>query len=111
MCDFLLSRYSGTGFIPGSTDVGDVSWLTPTAQIHAACFPLCVPGHSWQITSCGRTTIARKGMLTAAKVLACTAIDLFEEPELLRPAREEFEKRTAGGYICPIEPGEEPKTI
>lgn len=32
----------------GSTDVGDVSWCCPTAQIHAACLALGTPGHSWQ---------------------------------------------------------------
>lgn len=111
MCDFLLPPYSGTGFVPGSTDVGDVSWQTPTAQIHTACFPLGAPGHSWQNVSCGKTSLAHKGMLTAAKVLACTAIDLFEAPALLVPARAEFDRRAAGGYVCPIEPGEEPKTI
>lgn len=29
--DFLMPYYSGTGFTAGSTDVGDVSWLTPAA--------------------------------------------------------------------------------
>jgi aminobenzoyl-glutamate utilization protein B len=111
LCGFLLPPFSGTGFVPGSTDVGDVSWQTPTAQIHAVCFPLGAPGHSWQQVSCGKTPIAHKGMLTAAKVLACTAIDLLEEPAILSPARAEFERRAAGGYVCPIEPGESPKTI
>ena len=111
LCDFLLPQYSGTGFVPGSTDVGDVSWLTPTAQVHAVCFTLNSPGHSWQNVSCGKTSIAHKGMLTAAKVLACTAIDLFQTPELLDSARAEFDRRSAVGYVCPIEPGEMPKTI
>lgn len=111
LCDFLLPQYSGTGFTPGSTDVGDVSWLTPAAQLHAVCFPLGSPGHSWQNVSCGKTTIAHKGMLTAAKVLACTAMDLFETPELLESVRAEFLRRSAGGYVCPIEPGESPKAI
>src|SRR5262249_15127064 len=32
----------------GSTDVGDVSWLVPTAGLNTACFAMGSPGHSWQ---------------------------------------------------------------
>ena len=86
----------------GSTDVGDVSWLVPTAQINVVTFPSKAPGHSWQNVSCGKTTVAHKGLLTAGKVLACAAIDLYENPELLAQAKQEFEQRTAGGYFCPV---------
>lgn len=101
--DFLMPLYSGTGFMPGSTDVGDVSWLTPTAQIEVAAWPAGVPGHSWQIVSCGKSTQAHKALLCAGKVLAATAIDLLEKPELLEAAREEFTEKSAEGYTCPIE--------
>lgn len=102
MNEFLAPLYKGEAFHPGSTDVGDVSWLTPTAQIHVASWPNGCPGHSWQNVSCDRTEIGHKAAVHAGKVLAATAIDLMERPELLTAAREEFEKRTAGGYICPI---------
>ena len=46
--DFLAPLYQGTAFEPGSTDVGDVSWQTPTGQIHVAAWPNGSPGHSWQ---------------------------------------------------------------
>ena len=39
LCRFILPEYHGTGFVPGSTDVGDVSWQTPAAQIHCVAFP------------------------------------------------------------------------
>ena len=109
--DFLLPLYSGTGFIPGSTDVGDVSWLTPTAQIEAVTWPSETPGHTWQAVSCGKSSFAHKGMLCAGKVLAAAAIDLMTQPELLRAARSEFEKRAATGYVCPIEPGAVPVAL
>lgn len=102
MNDFLIPLYKGEAFHPGSTDVGDVSWLTPTAQIHVAAWPNGCPGHSWQNVSCDRTEIGHKAAVHAGKVLAATVIDLFTDPELLRAAREEFEKRTARGYVCPI---------
>ena len=104
MNDFLLPLYQGDAFNPGSTDVGDVSWQTPTGQIHAATWTNGAPGHSWQNVSIGRTDIGRRGALHAGKVLAAAAIDLFEDPALLAAAREEFEKRTASGYVCPIPP-------
>lgn len=99
---FLTPLYQKDAFKAGSTDVGDVSWLTPTAQIHVASWPNGCPGHSWQNVSCDGTEIGRKAAVHAGKVLAAAAIDLFEEPELLKAAREEFEKRTKEGYICPI---------
>ena len=104
MNDFLLPLYQGDAFNPGSTDVGDVSWQTPTGQIHAAAWPNGTPGHSWQSVSIGRTDIGRRAALQAGKVLAAAAIDLLEEPALLEEARAEFLRRTAEGYTCPIPP-------
>ena len=100
--DFLVPYHFSTKQSAGSTDVGDVSWLVPTAQINTVTFPSKAPGHSWQNVSCGRTSIGHKGLLTAGKVLAATAIDLFEQPQLLEQAKEEFSKRTVGGYFCPV---------
>ena len=110
--DFLLPYYSGEDFTPGSTDVGDVSWLTPTAQFTALCFPAGAPGHSWQNVSCGGSSIGDKGLLWAAKVLCGAAADLLSDPALLEAAKEEFQKRTAAhGYVCPIPPDAVPIAI
>lgn len=89
-------------FSPGSTDVGDVSWLTPTAQFTAVTWVSGSPGHSWQNVSIGKSTVAHKGMLYAAKVLAGTCSDLMESPSALIKARHEFQIATAEGYDCPI---------
>ncbi|MBQ6465667.1 MAG: amidohydrolase [Oscillospiraceae bacterium] len=101
--DFLMPRFSGEAAEPGSTDVGDVSQLTPTAQLNAAVWPAGVPGHSWQIVACGKSRYAHAGLLFAGKALAGAAIDLLMRPELLAAAKEEFAGR-AVGYVCPIEP-------
>jgi aminobenzoyl-glutamate utilization protein B len=106
--DFLLPQYSGTGFVSGSSDVGDVSWLTPTAQIEVAAWPAGTPAHTWQTVACGKSSIAHKGMLCAGKVLAATAIDLLSDPALLQNAKAEFQRKSASGYVCPIEPGAVP---
>ncbi|HEY3443309.1 MAG TPA: amidohydrolase [Paludibaculum sp.] len=79
-----------------STDVGDVSWVTPTGHMLAATFPPGVPLHSWQSTACAGTTIGRKGMMVAAKTLALSAVELFQNPELVKQARATFDTKMAG---------------
>ena len=102
--DVLLPLYQGEAFCPGSTDVGDVSWECPTAQLHVAAWPNGCPGHSWQNVSCAKSDTGRKAALYAGKVLCGAAIDLMESPELLQAAQAEFRQRTAAGYSCPIPP-------
>ena len=101
MNGFLLPLYQGEAFMPGSTDVGDVSWECPTAQIHVAAFPNGCPGHSWQNVSCGVTSIGHKAAVHAGKVLCASVIDLFEDAALLKKAKAEFSLATASGYVCP----------
>ena len=100
--DFIMPYVPYFAYAPGSTDVGDVSWLTPTAQITTATWTSAAPGHSWQNVSIGRTSIAHKGVLQAAKIIAGSAADLMEQPELLEKARAEFNEVAAEGYDCPI---------
>ena len=86
-----------------STDVGDVSWVTPTAQCMTACFAFGTSPHSWQWVAQGKSSIAHKGMLLAAKTMAGTAMELFQNPALLAAARQELDQRLGGKpYVCPI---------
>lgn len=100
--DFLLSYVPSSVFTPGSTDVGDVSWLTPTAQFTTVTWVSGSPGHSWQNVAIGKSSIAHKGVLYAAKVMAGAAADMMESPSLLAAIRQEFEA-TVGPYDCPLE--------
>ena len=100
--NFVFPYYPSNAYSPGSTDVGDVSWLTPTAQFNTVTWPSGSPGHSWQNVSCGKTGIAHKGMLLASKVLAGAVADLMEKPEILKAAKEEFAITAADGYDCPL---------
>lgn len=77
----------------GSTDVGDVSWFVPTCGLRVACFAADSPGHSWQNVACIGSSIGEKGTITAAKVLAVSALDLFEKPDVLAAVHEDFAKR------------------
>ena len=81
----------------GSTDVGDVSWVVPTAGMRAATWVPGTSAHSWQAVAAGGTSIGKKGMVVAAKTLALTAQDLFQNPEVMAKAKAELhEKRGAG---------------
>ncbi len=80
----------------GSTDVGDVSWVVPTAGFTTACWVPGTPGHSWQVVAASGTHIGQQGMNLAARVLAATAWDLFTQPELITQAHTEFQRRLAG---------------
>ena len=70
----------------GSTDVGDVSWMCPTAQIMAATHTYGTPNHSWQQVAQGKAPLAHKTMLYVSKVLAATAVELMADPALLEQA-------------------------
>ena len=93
----------------GSTDVGDVSWVCPTAQILVANFAKGTPAHSWQIVTQGKLPLAHKGMLFAAKVLGATAAELFADPSKLEAIQAEHKERTGGSYLCPIPAGVRPR--
>jgi aminobenzoyl-glutamate utilization protein B len=82
----------------GSTDVGDVSWTVPTVGFGTATWVPGTPAHSWQAVAAGGMSIGSKGMLLAARLLAVTAVDLFEEPELRAAARDEFEGRRGADF-------------
>ncbi len=111
LADFVVPYAHSEVMNMGSTDVGDVSYLTPTAQFNTVTTTFGAPGHSWQNVSMGKTSIAHKGMLTAAKILAKSAVDLIENPEILQQARNEFAEKTQNGYACPIEEGATPQLV
>ncbi|MBL8218146.1 MAG: amidohydrolase [Bryobacterales bacterium] len=94
---------------PGSTDVSDVSWVVPTASFRTATFVPGAPGHSWQNVACAGSSIGRKGMVLAAKILALSAADIFTTPSTLVEARKDFDKRRAGHeYRSRVPAGQKP---
>ena len=75
----------------GSTDVGDISWNVPTAGFRASSWVPGTAAHSWQAVASGGTSIGLKGAELAAKTLASTAIELYENPNLINQAKREHE--------------------
>jgi aminobenzoyl-glutamate utilization protein B len=90
--------------LPGSTDVGDVSWVTPTGQITTACQAAGTPGHSWQLVAQSGMSIGHKGMLYAGQVLALTALEFMQDGELLARAQAEFAERIKETPFVPLIP-------
>lgn len=74
-----------------STDMGDVSLAVPAIHPWLA---ICGEGealcHQRAFAECARSERGLRTMLDAAKALARTALDLFENPELVRAAHAEY---------------------
>jgi aminobenzoyl-glutamate utilization protein B len=87
----------------GSSDVADVSWNIPVLHLSVATAPLDTPWHAWPVVACGGSSIGHTGMVYAAKALAATLVDLYENPKALAAVREEFTAKTKDttyqGYI------------
>ena len=111
LIDEVMPYIPSEAALAGSSDVGDVSWVCPTAQINVACYAADTPGHSWQLVAQGKEGPAHKGMLYAAKVMAGAAIKLMENPDLIQQAKEEHKLRVGDGYVCPIPKGVQPRSI
>lgn len=114
LCDQVLPFYEDGPdiLLAGSSDVGDVSWNVPTAQLVTACYALGTPEHSWQLVAQGRNSVAHKGLMLAAKVMAGAAADLLEQPETIARAKAELDERLGGHtYKCAIPDEVKPRPI
>ncbi len=93
----------------GSTDVANISWVCPTIDLSVANWPLEIPAHSWASTAASGSDGGKLAMLTAAKVLAASGIDVLTHPEEVSEARAEFERASAGfPYVSPVGPEDAP---
>ena len=86
------------GDFGGSTDVSDVSWVTPTVGLSTATFVPGSAGHSWQNVVAAGSTIGLKGARLATKTLALTTAELFQSPEVITEATAEFERRRGPNF-------------
>jgi amidohydrolase len=78
----------GTG--GGSTDMGNVSYLTPTIHPMLQVAPRGVSLHSPQFAEYTASSVADKAVLDGAKIMAMTVIDLWTKPQLQGSVREAF---------------------
>ncbi|NVD28655.1 amidohydrolase [Parasphingorhabdus flavimaris] len=82
----------------GSTDVGDVSYATPTVGLRTATWVPGTSAHSWQSSAASGMSIGFKGTQVAAKTLALAAIELYTNPELRAKAKAEFDDARGPDY-------------
>jgi aminobenzoyl-glutamate utilization protein B len=102
--DFTAGQTGG-----GSTDVSDVSWVTPTMEFSTACNMLGTPGHSWQFVAQSGSSIGHKGLIFATQVIATSGIEILTDAALLKNIRDEYTKRLAGRkYKSPLPADLEP---
>jgi aminobenzoyl-glutamate utilization protein B len=93
----------------GSTDVGDVSWIVPTLSLNATTSPTDAPWHAWPVVACAGMSIGHKGLIHAAKVLAATMVDLFEDAATVQAIQAEFREKTKGVIYKPFVPDGPPQ--
>jgi aminobenzoyl-glutamate utilization protein B len=90
----------------GSSDVGDVTLIAPTATL---TFPGQAPGaigHHWSCVACNWGSTAWKGLNAGAKVIAASALDLLTRPEELAKIRKEFEDYSKAHPYKPFLPAD-----
>lgn len=89
--------------MPGSTDVGDVSYAGAHGSAGSACAAVGTGAHTWQMTAQVGSVLGHKGLLTAGKALALTAARLFEDPSVLERASRSTSstRRTVISARCP----------
>jgi aminobenzoyl-glutamate utilization protein B len=100
------TAFGQRGQSASSNDNGDVTWVVPSAALN---FPASVPGigyHNWQAAVTPTSTIAHKGMVAGARVLAGAILDFLTKPELVKQARAEFEKATTEMTYFPVLPAD-----
>lgn len=95
----VVQPFKTGGFFPASTDVGDITWVVPTVGLGTATWVPGAPAHSWQAVATGGMSIGQKGMLNAAKTIALTGADLFNNPALLQKAKDELNQRLGPGFV------------
>ena len=82
----------------GSTDVGDVSWMVPTAGLRTATWVPGTSAHTWQAVAAGGMSIGMKGMMVAAKTIAGAAVDIYENPGVVKDAKNELIERRGPNF-------------
>jgi aminobenzoyl-glutamate utilization protein B len=104
LCNEVLRIDDKDKVMAGSTDVGDVSYIAPFAQITAATWPIGTAAHTWIATASSGSGIGLNAMIFASKTMAGTIYDLFKNNKLIESAKQEFQK-TLGDYryISPYE--------
>lgn len=95
----------------GSSDVADVSFITPTVEFSVTTAAEHVPWHSWATSAAHGTTGAVKGAQVAARALALMGAEILLDADLLARAKAAHSEATGGEpYRSPI-PADQPPPL
>lgn len=94
-----IATFKTGTIVSASSDVGDVSWNVPTAEVNTATWVPGTPAHSWQAVAAGGTSIGAQGLMVAAKTLALSAVDLFKSPDVIQKAKAELAGKLPAGFV------------
>src|SRR5215211_5131947 len=83
--------------VVGSTDMGNVSYLTPSIHPMIQVAPLGVSIHSPEFTRFAGGDDGDRAVIEGAKALAMTVVDLWTDAAVLAAAREEFARIDQAG--------------
>ena len=92
-----------------SNDIGDITWVVPTGSVRFPSAVLGVQPHHWTAGITPTMSIAHKGAVVGAKVIAASVLDLMTSPELRAAAKKQFEDDTNEiKYFSLLPPGAKP---
>jgi aminobenzoyl-glutamate utilization protein B len=89
---------------PAANDAGDISWKVPMVKYH---FPGSIPHihfHHWAAGVPLATSIAHKGVLAGAKVVAAAIVECLKNPAIVADAKRAFKDELGGVEYRPMLP-------
>jgi aminobenzoyl-glutamate utilization protein B len=92
--------------VGGSSDLGDVSKVTPLGAFGWPTAGLGTSLHTWAITACGGMSIGDRASLDTARILAGAGYDLMTDPALRAAARADLQRRMGGEVYAPLLPAD-----
>jgi aminobenzoyl-glutamate utilization protein B len=90
-----------------ANDAGDISWKVPMVKYY---FPASIPHinfHHWAAGVPLATSIAHKGALAGAKVMAAAVVECLKDPAIVADAKRTFKEELAGTDYRPLLPPEQ----
>jgi aminobenzoyl-glutamate utilization protein B len=92
-----------------ANDAGDVSWKVPMVKLY---YPANVPhlaAHHWAAGAALATSIAHKGAVAGAKVLASSVVECFADPGCVEKAKQIFKEELGEmAYTSLLPDGQKP---
>jgi aminobenzoyl-glutamate utilization protein B len=92
--------------VGGSSDLGDISKVTPLGVFAWPTAGLGTSLHTWAITACGGMSIGDRASLDTARILAGAGYDLMTDPALLTAAKADRTARMGDKAYVPLLPAD-----